>query len=195
MIALLVLVFSYFVGAIPVGVIIARKFYNLDIREHGSKNSGATNVWRVLGARPGATTLALDALKGAVAVIAARLLCPGELGVQVACGIAAIAGHNWSVFLKGRGGKGVATSAGVFLALMPFHALIAIAVFALALYYTRHVSIGSMAAAVALIISTFVLPTPGFFQGLAVLASLMCLVKHVPNMQRLSRGEEPKVNF
>jgi glycerol-3-phosphate acyltransferase PlsY len=195
MIDLLLIVASYFIGAIPFGVIISRKFYGVDIRTVGSRNPGATNVWRTLGAKPGAATLALDALKGAAGIVACRFLLPGVLGVQVACGVAAIIGHNWSVFLKGSGGKGVATSAGVFIALMPAHAAIAIAVFLVFFRTTGHVSVGSMAAAVALAAATFVLKTPDLYRALVVLAAIMVLVKHVPNMRRLSRGEEPKVNF
>jgi len=192
---LLALISGYLLGAIPFGVLIARHFYHVDIRDHGSKNPGATNVWRVLGARPGAATLALDGLKGALAVLFAMGLVPGEIGSQVGAGMLAIVGHNWSVFLKGRGGKGVATSAGVFLALMPLHTLIALAVFLAFFLTTRHVSVGSMAAAVALFITTFLLRTNGMLRALVAVAALMVLVKHVPNMKRLAHGEEPKVKF
>lgn len=192
---LLLLIGSYLVGSLPFGVLIAKGVYGIDIREHGSRNTGATNVWRVIGPKPGAATLALDALKGAAGVIAARLVYPDALGLHVAAGVAAIVGHNWSVFLRGKGGKGVATSAGVFLALMPFHAVIAIVAFLAFFLSTRHVSVGSMAAAVALLISTFAVPTPWALRFLVTLAAIMVLAKHVPNMRRLARGEEPKVKF
>ncbi len=192
---LLSLIGGYLLGAIPFGVLIARHYYHIDIREQGSKNPGATNVWRVLGAKPGASTLALDALKGVLAVLLAKALVPDEIGTQVAAGMLAIVGHNWSVFLKGKGGKGVATSAGVFLALMPIHALIALVVFLIFFLTTKHVSVGSMAAAVALFVSTFVIPTNGMLRGLVAIAAMMVLVKHVPNMRRLVHGEEPKVKF
>ena len=195
MIALVLIAASYFAGAIPTGVLIARRFYGVDIRTVGSRNPGATNVWRTLGAKPGVVTLALDALKGAVGIIACRFLLPGQLGVQVACGVAAIVGHNWSVFLNGSGGKGVATSAGVFIALMPAHAAIAIAVFLIFFRTTGHVSVGSMAGAVALAVATFVLRTPTLYRALVVIAAIMVLIKHAPNMRRLARGEEPRVNF
>ena len=192
---LVLIIASYFLGAIPFGVIIARKYYGIDIRQQGSGNPGATNVWRVLGAKPGATTLALDALKGALGIILAKILIPNEVGSQIFCGIAAIVGHNWSVFLRGSGGKGVATSAGVFLALMPLHALIALAVFLAFFLTTRHVSVGSMAAAVALFTTTFFIHTPAILRALVFVASAMVLVKHLPNMKRLARGEEPRVKF
>lgn len=192
---ILVLVISYFLGAIPFGVLIAKGIYKTDIRQVGSRNTGATNVWRTLGAKAGAATLALDALKGVLAVVAARILLPGELGSHVLAGALAIVGHNWSVFLRGKGGKGVATSAGVFLALMPLQAVIALVVFLILFFATRHVSVGSMAAAVALFLSTLILRTPGLLRVLVFVAAVMVLIKHVPNMKRLARGEEPKVKF
>ncbi|MBV9079712.1 MAG: glycerol-3-phosphate 1-O-acyltransferase PlsY, partial [Elusimicrobia bacterium] len=190
-----VLIGSYLAGAIPFGVLIARGFYHVDIRTMGSRNTGATNVWRSLGPRPGATTLALDALKGAVGVAAARHWFPASLAMPVAAGVAAIVGHNWSVFLRGSGGKGVATSAGVFLALMPVQTLVAIAVFLGFFLTTGHVSVGSMAAATALAVASFVVSTPWPLRLLVVVAAAMVLLKHIPNMRRLSRGEEPKVKF
>lgn len=191
----LVLVISYLLGAIPFGVLIARWVYKVDIRELGSRNTGATNVWRSLGAKAGVATLFLDGLKGAAAVIVARLLLPDEIGSHVGAGIMSIVGHNWSVFLRGSGGKGVATSAGVFLALMPLHAAVALATFLVFFLTTRHVSVGSMAAAVALFVSTFFIETAWLLRGLVAVSALMVLMKHVPNMRRLARGEEPKVKF
>jgi glycerol-3-phosphate acyltransferase PlsY len=187
--------FAYLLGAIPFGLIIGKKFYDVDVREHGSGNPGATNVWRVLGKKPGLATLALDILKGAAPVAASRAFAPSETGVALVCGFAAIAGHNWSVFMRGRGGKGVATSAGVFVALIPLQGLIAIAVFAAVLYISKRVSVGSISASVALMISTFVIRTPAVIRLLVVVAATMILVKHVPNMKRLARGEEPRLKF
>lgn len=190
-----VIALGYLLGCIPFGVLIAKYFYHVDIRELGSKNPGATNVWRSLGAKPGAATLALDILKGVAAVVLAKVVVPEESGTALFSGLASIIGHNWSVFLKGRGGKGVATSAGVFLALTPVHALIALAVFAIFFFMTRHVSVGSMAGAVALFVSSFILKTPPIIRIFILVAAVMILIKHVPNMKRLKNGEEPKVNF
>jgi acyl-phosphate glycerol 3-phosphate acyltransferase len=127
------LVLSYLVGALPFGVIIARLFYKTDIRQHGSKNTGATNVWRVLGWKPGLSTFILDFLKGFLPVLLAIHFAAEEMDavLPVLAGVASIIGHNWSLFLKGSGGKGVATSAGVFIALMPEQTLIAILAFVL----------------------------------------------------------------
>lgn len=186
---------SYLLGAIPFGLIIARLAYKTDIRQMGSGNTGATNVWRVLGKKPGIATLALDVSKGVVAVAAARSIFSGAAYMPLACGIAAIAGHNWSVFLKGKGGKGVATSAGVFLTLLPMHMGVALAAFLLLFFSTGHVSVGSIAGSVTLLATTFVFQTNHVYRILIVLASIMILIKHIPNMKRLARGEEPKVRF
>jgi glycerol-3-phosphate acyltransferase PlsY len=186
---------GYFLGAIPFAVLISRFIYGVDIRTMGSKNAGATNVWRTLGAKPGVATLALDILKGVAAVLAAKAVAPDRPGVAIAAGLAAIIGHNWSVFLNLKGGKGVATSAGVFLALMPLQALIALATFLVFFLSTRHVSVGSMAGAAALIASSFLSGTDLTLRVLVVVAGLMIVMKHVPNLKRLARGEEPKVSF
>jgi glycerol-3-phosphate acyltransferase PlsY len=104
-------------------------------------------------------------------------------------------GHNWSIFLQGRGGKGVATSAGVFFALVPLQMLVATSAFLILFWKTKHVSVGSMAGAVTLSIVSFVVKTPTAIQLLILIASILLLVKHIPNMKRLARGEEPKVNI
>jgi glycerol-3-phosphate acyltransferase PlsY len=186
---------GYLCGSIPFGVLIARRFYGIDIREHGSHNTGATNVWRVLGKKPGLITLALDALKGIVPVVVARVMFRYEPGIGMWTGLAAILGHNWSIFLRGKGGKGVATSAGVFFALVPLQMLISLGVFSACLWKTKHVSVGSMAAAVTLLVASFVIHTPTAIRLLILVASILILVKHVPNMKRLAKGEEPKVNI
>lgn len=186
---------SYLTGAIPFGVIIARGLYQMNIREHGSKNTGATNVWRVLGWKPGLCTLLLDILKGAIPVMVAHRLFPNNSMVAILAGLAAIIGHNWSIFLMGSGGKGVATSCGVFLALIPAEGLIALMVFGVFLYATKHVSVGSIAGATALLVATLLMENAPAVRILVVVASLMTLIKHIPNMKRLSKGEEPKVNF
>lgn len=192
---IILLVGGYLLGSIPFGVMIARGFYHTDIRQLGSRNTGATNVWRVLGKKPGIATLALDIAKGVAPVLVARRFFPMEPVWIMGAGLAAIVGHNWSIFLMGSGGKGVATSAGVFLALIPLQGTLAIATFLTFFLTSRHVSVGSMAAAVALLIATWALPAPTPFRILVLIASAIVLIKHIPNIKRLSRGEEPKVNF
>lgn len=187
--------FSYFVGAVPFGFWIAKKYYGIDIREHGSGNPGATNVWRVLGKKPGLITLALDILKGFIPTLLCKLVYPYYLGLQILCGLLAIIGHNWTIFLKGKGGKGVATSAGVFLALAPLHSLAAIAVFAGLFFGTGYVSVGSIGAAIAMFLATFVFKTYPIIRFVVLIAAAMLIYKHIPNMKRLAKGEESKVKF
>lgn len=186
---------SYLIGAVPFGYILVKAVYKTDIRDFGSGNTGATNVWRTFGKTPGAITLLLDILKGVVPVLLARKFFPYDTNVALGCGVAAIIGHNWSVFLKGKGGKGVATSIGVFLALIPLPSLIAVAIFLLVFLITGHVSVGSMAGAVGLCAATFIWPTVWSIRIIVVLASLMILIKHTANMKRLAAGTEPKVKF
>jgi len=186
---------AYLIGAIPFGYLIVRAKYKTDIRQHGSGNPGATNVWRTFGKKPGATTLALDILKGVVPVLIARRFFPYEPGMAILCGIATIVGHNWSVFLMGKGGKGVATSIGVFLALIPLPSLVAVVVFLAVFFLSGHVSMGSMAGAGGLVVGTFIWPTPWLLRMVVGLAGLMILIKHIPNMKRLAQGTEPKVKF
>ncbi len=186
---------SYTFGGIPFGLLISKFFYGVDIRQVGSGNVGATNVWRTLGKKPGIVTLALDALKGALPVLLARYLFPWNDSLPIWAGVAAIVGHNWSPFLKLKGGKGVATSAGAFLALLPLHMGLATLGFLLAFFLTRHVSVGSMVGAGVLLISSFVFPVGRTEKLVILLASAMILLKHIPNMKRIAQGTEPKVNF
>ena len=149
---------AFWAGAIPFGVLLARR-RGVDIRAHGSGNIGATNVSRVLGARDGAIVLVLDALKGALPTALALALAdpaapPGIDARAVALtGGAAILGHCFSPFLRGRGGKGVATALGVFLVLAPAIVAVAVAIFAAVLAVTRVPALGSLAAALAISVS------------------------------------------
>lgn len=192
---ILFLIGCYFLGAIPFGLIISQKFYQVDIRTLGSGNPGATNVWRVLGKKPGIATLALDILKGIIPVVLSKLIFSHQEITAVLAGMAAISGHNWSVFLKGKGGKGVATSAGVFLALIPIQAILAVVAFAIVLRTTQYVSVGSITASLVLFISTFFIRTSSFMSLIVFIAATMVVIKHIPNMKRLARGEENKVKF
>lgn len=192
---LILIFFGYLLGAVPFGVLIAKFFYHVDIRQHGSRNTGATNVWRMLGKKPGMGTLALDILKGAIPVIIAHRFFFDRPLMAIFAGLASIIGHNWSIFLMGSGGKGVATSAGVFLALLPLEGVIALVVFGIFFFSTRHVSVGSMAGALALLTATLVRDTPNTIRVFVVVAAAMIVIKHVPNMKRLVKGEEPKVQF
>jgi glycerol-3-phosphate acyltransferase PlsY len=130
-----------------------------------------------------------------IPVLIAKHIAPDFPFFAVMVGLAAIIGHNWSVFLMGSGGKGVATSAGVFLALLPKQCIIAIIMFCGLFYWTGFVSVGSIGAALTLMLATFVFKTPVLYRFIVFLAGIMLIIKHIPNLKRLARGEEPKVNF
>ena len=130
---------SYLLGSIPNGLILGNAIWGVDLRQHGSKNIGATNAWRTIGKAGGISIFALDFLKGAVSAYLGLHLGGSELA-GVLCGILAIAGHSWSVFLAFKGGKGVATGLGVIAALMPEVTLIVFAVWFAIVYFTGYVS-------------------------------------------------------
>ena len=184
-------ILSYLSGGIPSGYLIARRAKGIDIREHGSGNPGAANVYRVVGLRAGWLTLALDALKGYVPVMIARSLFPASPGLVAACGGLAIIGHIWTVFLGFRGGKGVATSCGVFAALLPVPTLLAFMVFVAVVAWSGHISAGSMTGAALLPAFSAALGEPRLFTALAAASGALILYKHIPNMRRLWLEREP----
>lgn len=187
--SLLALLLSYVAGSIPTGLWLGQAMRGVDIREHGSRNIGATNTLRVLGKPLGAAALAGDMLKGLVAVaVFARLGAMPQLPLY--CGIAAILGHTFSVFLRFRGGKGVATGAGVFLGLAPAATGIAAAVFALVAGTTRMVSAASLCAAIALTAAVFALPHGMPVRVAAALVAALVLFRHRSNIARILKGEE-----
>lgn len=185
---------AYVVGSIPFAYLAGRAVRGIDLREHGSGNLGATNVLRVLGAKVAVPVLLLDAAKGALPV----LLLPRYTATAdpewaaLAYGVAAIAGHAKPVFLLWRGGgKGVATAAGVFFALAPVATLVALATFLVVLFASGYVSLGSLVAALALVVAlaaTSGPPTPVFWVGAGVAAFVFWT--HRTNIGRLRRGEE-----
>ena len=192
---LVALVLAYVIGSVPTGYVIGR-LRRIDIREHGSGNIGATNTLRVLGKPAGITALVLDVGKGFVAVtVLAAIAASGrsslsESMMKVLLGIAAVAGHNWTVFLKFKGGKGVATSAGVFLGIAWLPVLISAAVFAILVLGTRIVSVVSMSAAVVLPIAMLALHAEWEFVAFGIVAAALVLLRHRSNIGRLIKGEE-----
>jgi glycerol-3-phosphate acyltransferase PlsY len=183
-----VLAGSYLLGSIPTGLLVARA-RGVDIRAVGSGNIGATNVSRTLGKKLGALVLFLDALKGLIPVLVARWLhFPDELAAAV--GLAAIVGHVFPVWLRFRGGKGVATGLGVFAGLSPIPAAAAVLVYLAVVLVTRISSVGSLLAATALLAAMAIVeePPPTLLLGAAVWA--LILVRHRGNIRRLLRREE-----
>ena len=204
--AVAALVVSYVIGGFPTAIFAGKILRGIDVRDYGSKNAGATNVWRVLGAGPGIAVLLIDAGKGVLCVLGVPTLVTSLAGgsvplpaglLPVLCGIMAIVGHIWTVWAKFKGGKGVGTSAGVFGALAPWCLLIALATFALVLAVSRYVSLGSITAAIVLALTMGVqyfvfetLPMPVFIAG-ALVATTVVLTHHA-NIRRLLSGTENK---
>lgn len=183
---------SYLLGSIPFGMVISKLLRGIDIRSYGSGNIGATNVFRTLGAKPAVIVLIGDAAKGMLAVWLGKLLIGGVWG-PVLCGIFAILGHNWPVTLKFSGGKGVATTLGVLLGMLPLIALILFFVWTTILAFTRYVSLASIVCAVALPVLVLVFSGVSPYLLFCVVASITSLYKHRGNIQRLLRGEEYKI--
>jgi glycerol-3-phosphate acyltransferase PlsY len=181
---------SYLAGGIPTGYLIVRRLMGIDIRERGSGNPGTANVYRVAGARAGAVTLLVDALKGFVPVLVAHHFYPDQPWFVVLCGAAAIIGHDWTVFLGFKGGKGVATSAGVFAALTPQPLSLALMAFLGGMWGSGHISMGSLCAAVILPLLCLLLGSPRPYALAALAASLLIVYKHIPNIQRLRQERE-----
>ena len=181
---------SYLIGSIPFGVVLARA-QRTDIREQGSGNIGATNVARVLGKKAGLLTLLGDMLKGLLVVFGASLLYEKPLVIALA-GLMVFLGHLYSIFLKFKGGKGVATSLGLFSYIMPWVTLCAVGVFSACLWISGYVSIGSIMAAISLPLFAiyFKLPLPYIY--LAAIVGLFTLQKHYDNILRLIEGTETK---
>jgi glycerol-3-phosphate acyltransferase PlsY len=195
-----VLLGSYLLGSIPFGLLLAKLFGGADVRKAGSGNIGATNVARVAGPAAGALTLLLDAAKGWFAVWLAGRFMHGQAGLLVASGFFALMGHCFPPWLRFRGGKGVATAAGVFAALCPEAMVAALILFALVVWFWRYVSLGSLAAAAAIPLFVYFLWAPHFAPPNAVtLGSLaisaLVIFQHRGNIGRLVRGEEPKFSL
>lgn len=191
---------AYLLGSIPVGWIVARLFYQKDIRTEGSGNIGATNALRIFGTKVGLIVMVLDMLKGIIAVLLARHLFSAAHPLVALCGLLAIFGHIFPIWLRFKGGKGVATAGGVFLALAPLSLLIALISFVLIVGKTRYVSLGSIIAAIVFGLSTVVFQILSVQVNWALLALtgvvvLMIIIKHRQNIQRLWQGQENKISF
>lgn len=199
MLHVFVVALAYLLGSIPFGYLIVRLKGGGDVRETGSGGTGATNVTRRAGRGAGLLTLALDALKGAAAVVLARYFLTEDFGVGwwvAAAALAAVGGHVFPVWLGFRGGKGVATGLGVFLSLAPLAVLCALPVFVLVVWATRYVSLGSVTAAALLPLFVWLL---GGQRGPLLAASLagaaLIIFMHRANLGRLLRGTENKLKL
>jgi glycerol-3-phosphate acyltransferase PlsY len=190
MVTAVMVVAAYLLGSISFGLLIGKWFLGIDIRKHGSGNAGATNLSRLMGTGPGVVVLLLDGLKGYVPVLITLALTGGEYAAAMLVGIAAIAGHIWPVYFRFQGGKGVATTIGVMLAMSFWATLIAGLLTLLTIAVSRYVSLGSL-------LFVFLMPWLLLFFGrgwpvFAMSLALTCLVfwKHRENIRRLLQGRE-----
>lgn len=207
---------AYLLGSIPNGLLVGKLFLKIDLREHGSHNIGASNAIRVMGAKLGFLTLFLDALKAATVVIVVKYLLPVTLNgftvtleifnhfydYSVLFGMAAILGHTFPIFLKFKGGKAVATSLGVVLALTPIPGIICLLVYLITVKITHYASLGSTFAAISAGVATFIqlliqnrLQTDLFMFIIYIALIVFIFIRHIPNYKRLYHGTERKMSF
>ena len=197
---LVIAIAAYFLGSIPFGLLLTKAFGRGDVRRVGSGNIGATNVARAAGWLAGVLTLVLDIAKGAGAVFLAEKLSNDGATWMMIAALAALAGHCFPVWLKFKGGKGVATAMGIFLVLSPLACLGALLLFLLVVMFWRYVSLGSVSAAAAMPLLIYLLWAPHHAPPMSVTfgtvaAALLIVYKHRGNLQRVIEGVEPKFSF
>lgn len=186
------LVFGYLIGAVPFSLLIGKWFYKIDLREHGSGNIGTTNTFRILGKKAGIIVLIMDMMKGAIPVWTAMLINT-DFHVFLP-GLAAALGHVYSIFLKFKGGKAVATSAGAVLAYNPLMFAILLSVFLLTLKTSKYVSLSSIVSAVLFFILSLVFWDP-LLIGFSFIIAVVIVVRHISNIRRIMDGTESKITF
>lgn len=195
--------YAYLLGSIPTAVWVGKARYGVDVREHGSKNAGATNTFRVLGKKPGIVVLSIDILKGFTAVFLPFVLGKGAWGsetlihLQLVSALCAVVGHVLPVFAGFRGGKGVATSLGVIIGIHPPAAAICLGIFLIVFIASNFVSLGAMIAACAfpiVLVTIFGIRSP-WLLVFSVVLSAAVIYAHKKNIRRLLRGEENKMNL
>ncbi|WP_136808825.1 glycerol-3-phosphate 1-O-acyltransferase PlsY [Desulfosediminicola flagellatus] len=190
--SIVLLVASYLIGAIPFGLVIG-KFAGKDVREEGSKNIGATNVSRLLGKKLGFATLVCDCLKGFLPMLAAEMVLGDAVNKQLIvclCGLLAVVGHMFPVYLGFKGGKGVATGLGVFLYLSPMAILISLGVFAGSVALSGFVSVGSLLSSGLMVLWLWLLGESSVTIITAAAIAALIWIKHHENIGRLLKGEE-----
>lgn len=188
---ILIVIIAYLLGSIPFGMIAATQ-RGIDIRKYGSGNIGTTNVLRTLGAKAAVITLIGDILKGTLAVLIMKGFRGTEIWIALA-GLAAIIGHNWPVFLKFKGGKGVATSFGVFLGIWPLAALVGAGIWLTVVSIWRYSSLGALVSFLCLPFLIYKFNGPNTYIGLSVLVAILIVYRHRDNIKRLWQGTESKI--
>ena len=187
------IIIGYIFGSIPSGLVLVKMVCGIDIREYGSKNIGTTNVFRTVGGRMASIVLIADVVKGILAVLLVRYLFESSLHLELLTAIASLLGHNYSVFLGFKGGRGVATGLGLILLFMPDVCIFSFTVWLVIVFVTRYVSLGS-------IVGAFITPFVAYYRGypielvlFALAACVFVIVRHYENMKRLIAGTESKI--
>ncbi|MDY6892151.1 MAG: glycerol-3-phosphate 1-O-acyltransferase PlsY [Chloroflexota bacterium] len=192
---IIVVIGSYLIGSIPSGVLLG-KIRGVDVRAYGSGKTGSTNVLRTLGTKAAAIALIADVLKGVIAVLIAKYTLGSPVG-EMAAGFAAIAGHDWSIFIRFQGGRGVATSVGALFVMAPLVAAASLAIFALIVAVTRYASLGSLLGATSAVVIMAVLSAldmaPVVYVIFTAVAVALIIIQHRDNISRLLSGTESKV--
>lgn len=193
---ILMLILCYFIGAIPSGVWIGKIFKNIDVRDYGSRNSGATNCYRVMGPQFGLAVLLADALKGFLPLLIASKYIDSQFQMFILAMVVILA-HTYSCFIRFKGGKGVATSLGVFLFLIPYIVMILCLIFIAVFLIFRYVSLASITAAAALPILVFIMDKSNniYLFILSLIISIFVIYRHKTNIDRLLKGTETKFKF
>jgi glycerol-3-phosphate acyltransferase PlsY len=195
---------AYLLGSVPTAVWVGRTWYNLDVREHGSKNAGATNTFRVLGKKPGIFVLLVDVLKGAAAVTFPLMIESNGIGgpepnsdhLQIVAAVCAVIGHIFPVFAGFRGGKGVATSLGIVIGIQPIAAAVCFAVFLIVFLISNYISLGSIVASLVFpVVVWYFRPDSLSMQLFSLVLGSAVILAHRKNIGRLIKGNENKMNL
>ncbi|MDN5347634.1 MAG: acyl phosphate:glycerol-3-phosphate acyltransferase [Clostridia bacterium] len=188
---LIFMLLSYLLGSLPTAYLVGKYIGGFDIRRRGSGNVGATNAFRTMGPAPGLAVLLVDVFKGLIPVLVGKAL--GGPGMAAWGGLAAMAGHNWSVFLQFQGGRGVATAAGAVLAMSPAVLFWALLIWLAAVVISRYVSLGSIAAAAAAPLLMLLFRQAPAYILFSLASAALVIYRHRPNIRRLLAGTEPKI--
>lgn len=188
---LILLIVAYLLGSIPNALWIGKLFKNIDVREYGSGNVGATNAARILGWKLGLFTLILDALKGSISVYIAKKIGLNDIYV-ILISLSAVLGHSYSIYLNFKGGKAVATSLGIFIVLVPKSILVLVAIFFLVVFITQYVSLASITAAIFLPITIYYIYNNIVYTLLGLVIAVLVIYRHKSNIINLLNGKEDK---
>ena len=190
---ILLVITSYLIGSIPFGYLVGKYGKGIDIREYGSGNIGVSNCFRVMGAKYAVIVLIGDCLKGFLPVLMTRFLITEQITFYLLIGFSAIIGHNWSIYLKFKGGKGIATTYGVVLAFYPYIAIISALIWGVIVVTTKVAALGSIVSVFVMLFLSFLFKTPLEFKIFTIFIIIFAIIRHRYNMIRLLQKKENKI--